>query len=153
MRSRTTAHFDRSYQKAPKKIQQPFDKQVLLLLHTTLPLAPRNTMRARTSGKPGQRATGVSISPLMVTPTSCRTSPAIRNNNLPHATKEDKTGRITIILPVNVLKDVDWLAPLEDMTREELILQAVKRFPQTHLEIRKQGLKAPRQQGQNLRPF
>jgi len=32
MTSRTTAHFDRSYKKAPKQIQQAFDKQALLLL-------------------------------------------------------------------------------------------------------------------------
>lgn len=32
MRIRTTAHFDRSYGKAPKVIQQAFDKQVTLLL-------------------------------------------------------------------------------------------------------------------------
>ena len=53
-----------------------------------------------------------------------------------------KTRRITITLPDKVLKDVDWLAPLEDMSRDELILEAIKRFLKPHLEIRKQVLKA-----------
>ena len=32
MKIRRTKHFDRSYSKAPKEIQQAFDKQALLLL-------------------------------------------------------------------------------------------------------------------------
>ncbi len=32
MRIRTTRHFDRGYDKAPKEIQRVFDKQALLLL-------------------------------------------------------------------------------------------------------------------------
>src|SRR6266511_1730659 len=56
--------------------------------------------------------------------------------------RQTKTRRITITLPTSVLKDVDWLAPLEDMPREELILKAVKRFLKPHLEIRKRLRKA-----------
>ena len=33
MRLLFTSHFDRAYKKAPKEIQQAFDKQSLLLLH------------------------------------------------------------------------------------------------------------------------
>ncbi len=47
-----------------------------------------------------------------------------------------------ITLPTSILADVDWLAPLEDMARDQLILEAVKRFLKPHLEIRKQ-LKNP----------
>ena len=53
-----------------------------------------------------------------------------------------KARRITMTLPDKVLKDVDWLAPLEDMTRDELILEAIRRFLKPYLEIRKQVLKA-----------
>ena len=56
--------------------------------------------------------------------------------------------RIVITLPARIVKDVDWLAPLEDMTRDELISEALKRFLKPHLEIRAQVLKAaskPRQ--------
>jgi hypothetical protein len=35
-----------------------------------------------------------------------------------------------------VLKDIDWLAPLEDMTRDELILEAVKRYLKHELKKR-----------------
>ena len=53
-----------------------------------------------------------------------------------------KNRRISITLPASVLRDVDWLAPLEDMTRDELILKAVKRFLKPHLDIRRQVLRA-----------
>ena len=45
-------------------------------------------------------------------------------------------------LPARLVKHVDWLAPLEDMTRDELILEAIKRILKPHLEIRKQGLRS-----------
>src|SRR5438067_1071581 len=64
-----------------------------------------------------------------------------------------KTRRIMITLPAGVLKDVDWLAPLEDMTRDELILEAVKRFWKPHLEIRRQVLKAAANPGKLFGPF
>jgi hypothetical protein len=50
--------------------------------------------------------------------------------------------RITLDIPTDLLKDVDWLAPLEDLTRDELILEAVRRFLKPHLEIRKKVLRA-----------
>jgi hypothetical protein len=50
--------------------------------------------------------------------------------------------RITLDIPKDLLKDVDWLAPLEDLTRDELILEAVRRFLKPHLEIRKRVLRA-----------
>jgi metal-responsive CopG/Arc/MetJ family transcriptional regulator len=56
--------------------------------------------------------------------------------------KPSEKRRIVVNLPASVLKDVEWLAPLEDMTRDELILAAVKRFLKPHLEIRKKILKA-----------
>ena len=36
--------------------------------------------------------------------------------------------RIVVSLPASVLKYVEWLAPLENMTRDELILVAIKRL-------------------------
>jgi hypothetical protein len=49
---------------------------------------------------------------------------------------------ITVDVPEDLLKDVDWLAPLEDLTREELILGAVRRFLKPHLDIRERVLQA-----------
>ena len=66
----------------------------------------------------------------------------------PKSTKPRKTSknrRVVITLPARVLKDVDWLAPLEDMTRDELILKAVKRFLKPHLAIRKDLRKIDRE--------
>ena len=48
--------------------------------------------------------------------------------------------RLTLDVPEDLLKDVEWLAHLEDMTREELILEAVRRFLKPHLDIRKRVL-------------
>jgi hypothetical protein len=59
--------------------------------------------------------------------------------------------RITLDIPTDLLKDVDWLAPLEDLTRDELILEAVRRFLKPHLEIRKKVLRADR--GKTHGPF
>jgi hypothetical protein len=59
--------------------------------------------------------------------------------------------RITLDIPTDLLKDVDWLAPLEDLTRDELILEAVRRFLKPHLEIRKKVLRAGR--GKTHGPF
>lgn len=70
-----------------------------------------------------------------------RKSPAMRR----------KQSRITVALPTSVLKDVAWLAPLEDMTRDELILEAVTRFLKPHLEIRKQVIKPHK--GKTYGPF
>jgi hypothetical protein len=67
--------------------------------------------------------------------------------------KNTKNHRIMITLPASVLKDVNWLAPLEDMTRDELILVAIKQFLKPHLEIRKQVLKAASQKGKTYGPF
>jgi len=64
-----------------------------------------------------------------------------------------KTRRIVITLPERTLKDVDWLAPLEEMTRDELILEALKRFLKPHLGIRTQVLKAASKQGKTHGPF
>jgi hypothetical protein len=67
--------------------------------------------------------------------------------------KLPKQSRILITLPISVLKDVDWLAPLEDMTRDQLILKAVKRFLKPHLDIRKQVLRAAAHKGKTHGPF
>src|SRR5271165_6424256 len=64
-----------------------------------------------------------------------------------------KTRRIVITLPERILKDVDWLAPLEDMTRDELIREAVRRFLKPHLEIRAEVLKAAAKPGKTCGPF
>ena len=56
-----------------------------------------------------------------------------------------KLRRIVITLPARTLKDVHWLAPLEDITRDELISEALKRFLKPHLEIRAQVSKAAKQ--------
>ena len=64
-----------------------------------------------------------------------------------------RTRRIAIALPAQVLKDVDWLAPLEDMTRDELILKAIKRFLKPHLDIRWQVRKAASNPGKLSGPF
>src|ERR1700689_1804173 len=69
---------------------------------------------------------------------------------LPMATK---TRRIVITMPEKMLKDVDWLAPLEDLTRDELIREAVKRFLKPHLEIRAQVLKAAAKPGKTYGPL
>lgn len=61
--------------------------------------------------------------------------------------------RIVVSLPAKVLKDVEWLAPLEDMTRDELILAAINRFLKPHLDIRKQVLKAAANPGKLHGPF
>lgn len=44
--------------------------------------------------------------------------------------------RIIVSLPAKILKDVEWLAPLEDITRDELILVAIERFLKPHLAAR-----------------
>ena len=62
-------------------------------------------------------------------------------------------SRIVITLPARVLKDVNWLAPLEDMTRDELILRAIKRFLKPHLEIRKRVLRATAKPGKTYGPY
>jgi metal-responsive CopG/Arc/MetJ family transcriptional regulator len=62
-------------------------------------------------------------------------------------------SRIVITLPANVLKDVNWLASLEELTRDELILQAIKRFLKPHLEIRKRVLRAAAKPGKSYGPF
>jgi metal-responsive CopG/Arc/MetJ family transcriptional regulator len=64
-----------------------------------------------------------------------------------------KHHRIVVTLPASVLKDLDWLAPLEDMTRDELILAAIKCFLKPHLEIRRQVLKAAANPGKLHGPF
>lgn len=64
-----------------------------------------------------------------------------------------KTRRIVITLPEKMLKDVDWLAPLEDMTRDQLIGEPVKRFLKPHLEIRAEVLKAAAKPGKTYGPF
>jgi hypothetical protein len=64
-----------------------------------------------------------------------------------------KGPRIIVSLPTSVLKDVNWLAPLEEMTRDELILAAIKRFLKPHLDIRKQVLKAAANPGKLSGPF
>ena len=56
--------------------------------------------------------------------------------------RQTQVNRIVVTLPARLVKDVDWLAPLEDMTRDELILEAIKRILKPHLEIRKQGLRS-----------
>src|ERR1035438_10002972 len=61
--------------------------------------------------------------------------------------------RIVVSLPARILKDVEWLAPLEDMTRDELILVAIKRFLKPHLDIRKQVLRAAANPGRLSAPF
>ena len=50
--------------------------------------------------------------------------------------------RITLDVPEDLLKDIEWLAPLEDLTPEELIVEAVRRFLKPHLDIRKRVLQA-----------
>jgi hypothetical protein len=67
--------------------------------------------------------------------------------------KTTPTRRILITLPASVLKDVEWLAPLEDMTRDQLVVEAIKRFLKPHLEIRKQVLKAASKPGKLYGPF
>jgi hypothetical protein len=62
-------------------------------------------------------------------------------------------SRIAITLPTKVLNDVNWLAPLEDLTRDELILQAIKRFLKPHLEIRKRVSLAAAKPGRTHGPF
>jgi metal-responsive CopG/Arc/MetJ family transcriptional regulator len=52
--------------------------------------------------------------------------------------------RVSVTLPEHVLQDVEWLAALEGMTRDELIVEAVKRFLKPHLAIRKQVKQAVR---------
>ena len=64
-----------------------------------------------------------------------------------------KTRRIVITLPERILNDVDWLAPLEEMTRDELIGEAVKRLLKPHLEIRALVLKAAAKPGKTHGPF
>ena len=64
-----------------------------------------------------------------------------------------KNRRVTITVPEQILKDVDWLAPLEDMTRDQLIGEAVKRFLKPHLEIREQVLKAATKPSTTYGPF
>jgi len=59
---------------------------------------------------------------------------------------------ISVSLPASVLKDVEWLAPLEDLTRDQLIVLAIKRFLKPHLEIRKQVKKAA-MPGKTYGPF
>jgi metal-responsive CopG/Arc/MetJ family transcriptional regulator len=61
--------------------------------------------------------------------------------------------RIIVSLPAKILKDVEWLAPLEDITRDELILVAIKRFLKPHLDIRKQVLRAAANPGRLSAPF
>jgi phytoene/squalene synthetase len=61
--------------------------------------------------------------------------------------------RIVVYLPAKILKDVEWLAPLEDMTCDELILSAIKRFLKPHLDIRKQVLRAAANPGRLSAPF
>ena len=50
--------------------------------------------------------------------------------------KNSKKKAITIKLSEDVLKNIDWLAPLEDMSREELIIKAINKFLKPHLSIR-----------------
>ena len=64
-----------------------------------------------------------------------------------------KHNRIVVTLPASVLKDVDWLAPLEDMTRDEMILAAIRRFLKPHLDIRRQVLNAAANPGKLHGPF
>ena len=68
-------------------------------------------------------------------------------------TNPAKARRIVIALPASVLKDVDWLASLEEMTREELILAAIKRFLKPHLDIRREVRKAASEKGKAHGPF
>jgi hypothetical protein len=67
--------------------------------------------------------------------------------------KKETTRRVVITLPERVLRDVGWLAPLEDMTRDELIGEAIKRFLKPHLEIRAQVLKGAARPGKTYGPF
>jgi metal-responsive CopG/Arc/MetJ family transcriptional regulator len=60
---------------------------------------------------------------------------------------------IVVTLPAGILQNVDWLADLEEMTRDELILEAVKRFLKPHLAIRKQVKQAVRKKGKTYGPF
>jgi hypothetical protein len=60
---------------------------------------------------------------------------------------------ISVSLPASVLKDVEWLAPLEDLTRDQLIVLAIKRFLKPHLEIRKQVEKSAAMPGKTYGPF
>src|SRR5260370_42528534 len=61
--------------------------------------------------------------------------------------------RIVVTLPAGILQDVDWLADLEEMTRGELIVEAVKRFLKPHLAIRQQIKQAARKKGKTYGPF
>jgi len=61
--------------------------------------------------------------------------------------------RIVVTLPASILHDVDWLADLEEMTRGELIVEAVKRFLKPHLAIRKQIKQAARKEGKTYGTF
>ena len=57
-------------------------------------------------------------------------------------TKPSNARRIVITVPAGVLKDVDWLAHLEEMNRSQLIVEAVRRFLLPHLEQRREILKS-----------
>jgi metal-responsive CopG/Arc/MetJ family transcriptional regulator len=61
--------------------------------------------------------------------------------------------RIVVTLPASVLQDVDWLVGVEETTRDELILEAVKRFLKPHLAVRKQVKQAVRKKGKTYGPF
>jgi metal-responsive CopG/Arc/MetJ family transcriptional regulator len=61
--------------------------------------------------------------------------------------------RIVVTLPAGILQDIDWLADLEEMTRGELIVEAVKRFLKPHLAIRKQVKQAARKKGKIYVPL
>jgi hypothetical protein len=61
--------------------------------------------------------------------------------------------RIVITLPASVLKDVEWLAPLEDITRDQLITLAIKRFLKPHLEVRKLVKNSVVMRGKTYGPF
>ena len=61
--------------------------------------------------------------------------------------------RIVVTLPASILRDVEWLAELEEMTRDELIVEAVKRFLKPHLYVRKQVKQAAGKKGKTYGPF
>jgi hypothetical protein len=67
--------------------------------------------------------------------------------------KSTKLRRILVALPETVLKDVVWLAPLEDMTRDELITEAVRRFLKPHLKIRARISRISAKPGKTYVPF
>ena len=84
---------------------------------------------------------------------------SVKPNDVNRLIQESRTAarsaarRIVVALPSYILKDVEWLARLEEMTRDELILEAIRRFLKPHLETRRQVLKASRNTARTFGPF